>query len=72
MEEIAKHNTPDDAWSIYNGWVFDLTKYLKFHPGGIETILPFLGKDMTEAATRAHSWVNIFKTIEKLCIGRVQ
>lgn len=71
-EEVAQHNKPEDAWAIYQGWVFDITKYLKFHPGGIKVLLDFLGKDMTEAATKAHSWVNIFKSLEKLCIGRVR
>ena len=33
MEEIEKHNTPDDLWIAVDGDVYDMSKYHKLHPG---------------------------------------
>ncbi|KAJ1674841.1 hypothetical protein EV182_002454, partial [Spiromyces aspiralis] len=33
LEEIAKHNKPDDCWVVIHKFVYDVTAYLKFHPG---------------------------------------
>ena len=33
-KELAKHRSQDDAWVSLNGKVFDITKYLDYHPGG--------------------------------------
>lgn len=35
MEEVAKHNKPDDCWIVIEGRVMDVTSYLKDHPGAI-------------------------------------
>lgn len=34
LEEVAKHNSPEDLWVIIDGKIIDVTKYQKFHPGG--------------------------------------
>jgi len=35
MEEVARHNKPDDAWIVLHGRVYDITNYIPKHPGGI-------------------------------------
>jgi alkylation response protein AidB-like acyl-CoA dehydrogenase/predicted heme/steroid binding protein len=47
-DEVAKHNTPGDAWVIVDGDVYDVTKFAKLHPGGMGTLLDFAGQDVTE------------------------
>ena len=45
-EEIRKHNKEEDCWMILGDRVFDITSYIKFHPGG-RIILDAAGKDGT-------------------------
>jgi len=50
-EEIAKHNTKTDCWIIVANRVYDVTSFLKSHPGGVDAILKYAGgvKDATKA-----------------------
>jgi len=45
LSQIATHNTAASCWMIVNGKVYDVTSYLPRHPGGINAILPYCGKD---------------------------
>ncbi|KAI0358058.1 hypothetical protein OH77DRAFT_1502602 [Trametes cingulata] len=44
LEEIAKHNTKDDAWLILDNKVYDVTSVLAWHPGGANALLTYAGK----------------------------
>ena len=46
-EELKKHNTREDAWSAFQGKVYDLTAYLRFHPGGKQELMRVAGRDGT-------------------------
>eukprot|EP01112_Ceratiomyxa_fruticulosa_P010340 TRINITY_DN2731_c0_g1_i5.p1 TRINITY_DN2731_c0_g1~~TRINITY_DN2731_c0_g1_i5.p1 ORF type:complete len:381 (+),score=77.56 TRINITY_DN2731_c0_g1_i5:282-1424(+) len=47
-EEISLHNTLDDCWMVFNGNVYDVSKYVNFHPGGKRALQKFAGKDGSE------------------------
>lgn len=47
--EIAAHATTASCWLVVDGRVFDVTDYLRSHPGGSKTITPWCGKESTEA-----------------------
>ena len=49
IQDVSSHNTPEDAWVLYKGKVLNITSFLHSHPGGDSTLLPYLGKDITEA-----------------------
>ena len=34
LDDVAKHNKKDDAWMVVRGRVYNVTPYMKFHPGG--------------------------------------
>ena len=46
MSEVSQHNSGSDCWTVISGDVYDLTDYIKRHPGGDE-ILRACGSDAT-------------------------
>ncbi|MDH5600176.1 MAG: fatty acid desaturase [Gammaproteobacteria bacterium] len=59
-DEISKHNNNDDCWIVIDQFVYDVTPWVKHHPGGnVLTILA--GEDAT-----AMYYSNHFNTSEKI------
>nr|CAG4709014.1 unnamed protein product [Naegleria fowleri] len=65
ISEVAKHNTVEDAWVILRERVYDITKFLDHHPGGVEILKQVLGTDCTELFDEYHSFVNSDFLLEK-------
>jgi len=59
LDEIAKHNKKDDVWVVVKGCVLDCTKFLEDHPGGVQAILNFAGRDATEEYVPSSSCAGI-------------
>jgi cytochrome b involved in lipid metabolism len=49
LAEVARHTSVDDCWMAINGKVYDLTSYLPEHPSRPGIILPWCGKEATDA-----------------------
>ena len=47
-ETIRGHDAESDAWVVLDGEVFDVTKFLREHPGGSSIVLPHLGTEISE------------------------
>lgn len=71
-EEVASHASMDDAWMSYRGKVYDITHYIRFHPGGLQCMQEYMGKDMTHAADSVHKWVNVATMLRPLAIGTLK
>ena len=56
LTELAKHSTQKDCWVGYKGQVYDVTKFLPRHPGGVSTISRYCGTntEFTAAINRQH------------------
>lgn len=65
--ELMKHNTKEDCWVHLFGVVYDVTKYLDFHPGGIPELLRGAGRDATPLFNQYHAWVN-YESFLKACV----
>nr|XP_027108465.1 delta(8)-fatty-acid desaturase-like [Coffea arabica]XP_027108466.1 delta(8)-fatty-acid desaturase-like [Coffea arabica]XP_027108467.1 delta(8)-fatty-acid desaturase-like [Coffea arabica]XP_027108468.1 delta(8)-fatty-acid desaturase-like [Coffea arabica]XP_027108469.1 delta(8)-fatty-acid desaturase-like [Coffea arabica]XP_027108470.1 delta(8)-fatty-acid desaturase-like [Coffea arabica]XP_027108471.1 delta(8)-fatty-acid desaturase-like [Coffea arabica]XP_027108472.1 delta(8)-fatty-acid desa len=53
-EELKKHNRYDDLWISIHGKVYDVTDWVKEHPGGDVPILDLAGQDATDAFIAFH------------------
>jgi cytochrome b involved in lipid metabolism len=38
VEDVSGHSTEKDCWMIIDGKVYNVTRYIKIHPGGREII----------------------------------
>jgi acyl-lipid Delta6-acetylenase / acyl-lipid (9-3)-desaturase len=52
--ELRHHNTPSDLWISIQGKVYDVTGWLKDHPGGDLPLLSLAGQDVTDAFVAYH------------------
>lgn len=72
FEEVAKHTTADDLWVVYNGKVYDVTKYIDEHPGGEEVVLDVAGIDATEAFNDIGHSDDAHDILKGLLVGKVE
>ncbi|WWC71016.1 uncharacterized protein I206_104969 [Kwoniella pini CBS 10737] len=69
LAELKEHNTPDDAWSVFNGMVYNITPYLPYHPGGEDEMMRVAGRDGTKLFMLTHSWVNLDFMLKECMVG---
>ena len=69
MKEVRQHNTMEDGWSVINGVVYNVTPYVRFHPGGAAILKAAMGKDATQLFHKYHSWVNVAALMDRCTIG---
>lgn len=60
LAEVARHGAENDCWMAIDGQVYDLTGYLPEHPSKPSIILPWCGREASDAYRtktkgRAHS-----------------
>jgi cytochrome b involved in lipid metabolism len=72
MAEVRKHATVEDGWSVINGVVYNVTPYLRFHPGGAKIMKLALGKDATALFTKYHAWVNVQALLSRCVVGLLE
>lgn len=54
---------------VYLEQVYNLTPYLKFHPGGVDVLRKVFGKDGTKMFNKFHPWVNADALLQNCRIG---
>ncbi|EDW77059.1 uncharacterized protein Dwil_GK22167 [Drosophila willistoni] len=67
--ELALHNKVNDAWMAIRGKVFNVTRYIDFHPGGVDEIMRGAGRDATKLFDEVHAWVNYPQLLGKCYVG---
>lgn len=72
VSELVKHKVLDDLWVTIDGKVYDLTNFIKTHPGGVNTIYQFAGKDASEVFSKQHSKGLLEILPEEACLGQLE
>ena len=55
ITQVKKHTTSSNCWTTVNGNVYNLTGWIKQHPGGASRIIGMCGKDATRAYNAQHN-----------------
>lgn len=69
-EEIKKHNNHNDCWIVIDQNVYDVTSWVKNHPGG-NTLTVLAGEDAT-AMYYSNHFKNLKPLLDKFFIGYVE
>ena len=73
--EVSTHNNVDDAWVIVDGAVYDVTFFLKSHPGGVSVTEEHLGQDISDVIrsdeVHRHS-STAFELLKRYRIGKLK
>ncbi len=54
--DLAAHATPENCWMAIRGAVHDVSAYLPEHPSRPDIVLPWCGKESTEAYETKMKW----------------
>jgi L-lactate dehydrogenase (cytochrome) len=71
-EEVAKHNSLPSIWTIFNGYIYDITEYVDKHPGGKRILEQIYGKDMTYMYNKFHPHIKINNFLGDKIIGKIK
>ena len=52
--DVGVHDSEKSAFVVYDGFVYDITEFLRFHPGGKSILLANLGTDITDTLDSFH------------------
>ncbi|EIW83849.1 cytochrome b5 [Coniophora puteana RWD-64-598 SS2] len=69
MSVLKTHNRKDDAWTAIHGKVYNMTHYLRFHPGGEKELMRVAGRDGTKLFALTHAWVNVDFMLDACMVG---
>ena len=69
MESIGDHKLENDCWMSYKGKTLDVTKFLNQHPGGKEILVPYYGKDISQAFDDENHSETAYKLLDEFVIG---
>ncbi|KAF7594802.1 Cytochrome b5 reductase 4 [Aspergillus hancockii] len=69
MLKIQNGRKGSDAWTSYQGKVYNITPYVPFHPGGKGELLRGAGKDSVKLFMEIHPWVNWDAILGECLVG---
>ncbi|KAI1126126.1 hypothetical protein F5Y10DRAFT_245694 [Nemania abortiva] len=71
-KEVAAHNTATDVWMTIHGEVYNVTEYLRDHPGGAELLVDVAGKDASEEFDNAGHSEDASEIMAAFRVGKLQ
>ncbi|XP_078725050.1 fatty acid 2-hydroxylase-like [Lampetra fluviatilis] len=73
LPEVEEHSSEESCWLVHAGRVFDVTRFVRMHPGGEAVILSRGGTDLGRLLSgppHRHS-SNAYRWLEQYCIGEL-
>ncbi|NXP32488.1 NB5R4 reductase, partial [Leiothrix lutea] len=70
-DELSKHNKKEDCWICIRGFVYNVTPYMEYHPGGEDELMRAAGTDGTDLFDQVHRWVNYESMLKECLVGRM-
>ncbi|NXJ96021.1 NB5R4 reductase, partial [Corythaixoides concolor] len=70
-DELAEHNKKEDCWICIRGFVYNVTPYMEYHPGGEDELMKAAGTDGTDLFDQVHRWVNYESMLKECLVGRM-
>ncbi|XP_023506520.2 cytochrome b5 reductase 4 isoform X2 [Equus caballus] len=70
-EELKKHDKKDDCWICIRGFVYNVSPYMEYHPGGEDELMRAAGSDGTDLFDQVHRWVNYESMLKECLVGRM-
>ncbi|KAJ1400279.1 Cytochrome b5-like heme/steroid binding domain [Sesbania bispinosa] len=64
IDEVRKNQTEGQMWTVLKGRVYNISPYMKFHPGGLVVALSLI-----PVSDKYHAWVNAEFLLEKCLVG---
>uniref|UniRef100_A0A182QAY3 Cytochrome b5 heme-binding domain-containing protein n=1 Tax=Anopheles farauti TaxID=69004 RepID=A0A182QAY3_9DIPT len=71
LNEVAYHDCYDDCWIVLYDRVYDITNFLRLHPGGHDVLVENAGRDCTIAFLNAGHSAMALKWLELYEIGEL-
>ncbi|PSN54790.1 hypothetical protein C0J52_01981 [Blattella germanica] len=69
LDEVAFHDMNDDCWLVLYDRVYDVTQFLRDHPGGEEILLEYAGRDATLAFRGIGHELDMLQALEPHLVG---
>lgn len=71
-EEVQKHNTKADKWLVIDRKVYNISAWVRRHPGGLRVISHYAGEDASEAFQAFHPDLTfVRKFLKPLYVGEL-
>ena len=61
----------DQAGAGFMLQVYNITPYIKYHPGGVHYIMKGAGRDATALFNKYHAWVNSGYMLDTCLVGLI-
>ncbi|KFB45609.1 AGAP008363-PA-like protein [Anopheles sinensis] len=71
LNEVSYHDSYDDCWIVLYDRVYDITSFLKMHPGGHDVLVENAGRDATIAFLNAGHSAMALKSLKLYEIGEL-
>ncbi|KAI8056581.1 acyl-CoA dehydrogenase/oxidase [Syncephalis plumigaleata] len=70
-QDVSQHSSENDCWVIIHGKVYDVTNFLKDHPGGKKVIINVAGTDATKQFDAFHNAGILEKYGPSMVVGEI-